>query len=108
METILAKPQRKPLPQQHWVYAYHIEPPQADGRFAKVKTLLGRAHATARRAAGMWAGRVVLQTRVTHIMIVSDSPSRQRAVNRALEKELKRLGLRFLVNEPVPLPAQGP
>jgi len=44
--------------------------------------------------------------RVSHILIVSDSPSRQRAVNRALEKELKRMGLRFMVNEPVPLPAE--
>jgi len=60
----------------------------------------------ARRAARMWAGRIVVETRVSHILIVSDSPSRQRAVNRALEKELKRMGLRFLVNEPVPLPAE--
>jgi len=43
----------------------------------------------------------VLQTRVTHIMIVSDSPSRRRAVNRALEAQLKRQGVRFSVGEPV-------
>jgi len=100
-ETSLAKPQREPAPQRHWVYAYQIEPPQSDGRFAKVKTLLRRAHVTARRAARMWAGRVVLQARVTHIMIVSDSPSRRRAVNRALEAQLKRQGVRFSVGEPV-------
>ena len=102
-ETILAKPQRQTSPQRHWVYAYQIEPPQSDAQFAKVKTLLRRAHATARRAARMWAGRVVLQTRVTHIMIVSDSPSRRRAVNRALEAQLKRQGVRFSVSDAVVL-----
>src|SRR5256885_16733902 len=94
---------RKPVPQQHWVYAYQIEPPQSDAQFAKVRTLLRRAHATARRAARMWAGRVVLQTRVTHIMVVSDSPSRRRAVNRALEAQLKRQGVRFSVSDAVVL-----
>jgi hypothetical protein len=88
------------------VYAYQFEPPQSDTRFHKIKALLGKAHVAARRAARMWAGRIVVETRVSHILIVSDSPSRQRAVNRALEKELKRMGLRFLVNEPVPLPAE--
>jgi len=103
VETILAKPQRQTSPQRHWVYAYQIEPPQSDAQFAKVKTLLRRAHATARRVARMWAGRVVLQTRVTHIMIVSDSPSRRHAVNRALEAQLKRQGVRFSVSDPVVL-----
>jgi len=88
------------------VYAYQLEPPQPDTRFHKIKVLLGKAHVAARRAARMWAGRIVVETRVSHILIVSDSPSRQRAVNRALEKELKRMGLRFMVNEPVPLPAE--
>src|SRR5438094_346106 len=68
----------------------------------------GKAPLAARRAARMWTARVVVETRVSHILIVSDSPSRLRAVNRALEKELKRLGLRFLVNEPVPVPAERP
>ena len=89
------------------MYAYQLEPPQPDTRFQKIKALLAKAHVAARRAARMWAGRIVVETRVSHILIVSDSPSRQRAVNRALEKELKRLGLRFLVNEPVPLPVEG-
>ena len=89
------------------MYAYQLEPPQPDARFQKIKALLTKAHVAARRAARMWAGRIVVEMRVSHILIVSDSPSRQRAVNRALEKELKRLGLRFLVNEPVPLPVEG-
>jgi len=104
----LAKPQQRPSAQQRWVYAYQIEPPQPDARFHKIKALLGKAHLAARRAARMWTGRIVVETRVSHILIVSDSPSRLRAVNRALEKELKRLGLRFLVNEPVPVPAERP
>src|SRR2546430_6424440 len=104
----LTKPQPRPSAEPRWVYAYKLEPLQPDARFHKIKALLGKAHVAARRAARMWASRIVVETRVSHILIVSDSPSRQRAVNRALEKELKLLGLRFVVNEPVPLPAEGP
>ena len=102
----LPKPERRPSAQPRWVYAYQLEPPQPDARFQKIKALLSKAHVAARRAARMWAGRIVVEMRVSHILIVSDSPSRQRGVNRALEKELKRMGLRFMVNEPVPLPAE--
>ena len=107
-EAYLTKPQRHRSAQRHWVYAYQIEPPHPDTRFSRVKVLLGKAHLAARRAARMWTARVVVETRVSHILIVSDSPSRLRAVNRALERELKRLGLRFLVNEPVPVPVPVP
>ena len=86
------------------MYAYQIEPPHPDTRFSKVKALLGKAHLAARRAARMWTGRIVVEARVSHILIVSDSPSRQRAVNRALETELQHLGLNFVVNDPVPVP----
>jgi hypothetical protein len=106
----LAKQQRQQqqqgrAAQGRWAYAYQIEPPESHTRFSKIKSLLGSAHVAARRAARMWTGRIVVEMRVSHILIVSDSPSRQRAVNRALEAELKRLRLRFLVNEPVALPA---
>jgi len=98
------KPPRRESPPTHWVYAYQIEPPQPDAHFDKIKVLLRRAHFRAGRADRMWAGRVVLQTRVSHILIVSDSPSQGRAANRALEAQLKRQGVRFSVSEPVSLP----
>lgn len=96
--------QQRPV-QERWVYSYQIEPPEPHTRFTKIKSLLTSAHAAAARATRMWTGRIVVEMRVSHILIVSDSPSRQRAVNRALETELKRLRLRFMVNEPVALPA---
>jgi len=99
-----AKPRRRgPIP-THWVYAYQLQPPQPDAQFNKIKVLLRRAHFSAGRADRMWAGRVVLQTQVSHILIVSDTPSLQRAANRALEAQLKRQGVRFSVSQPVSLP----
>jgi hypothetical protein len=89
--------------ERRWVYAYQIEPPESHMRFTKIKALLASAHTAAHRAARMFTGRIVVEMRVSQILIVSDSPSRQRAINRALETELKRLRLRFLVNEPVDL-----
>src|SRR5437867_3553660 len=99
-----AKPPRPGSAATHWVYAYQLETPQPDAQFNKIKVLLRRAHFTAGRADRMWAGRVVLQTQVSHILIVSDSPSRQRAANRALEAQLKRQGVRFSVSAPDSLP----
>jgi hypothetical protein len=98
------KPPRRESAPTHWVYAYQLERPQPDAQFTKIKVLLRRAHFSAGRADRMWAGRVVLQTQVSHILIVSDTPSRQRAANRALEAQLKRQGVRFSVSDPVSLP----
>ena len=84
-----------------WVYAYQIVPPQPSGRLGTIRMLLDEETTAARDAARTWSGRIVLERRATHILIVSDGPGRQDTINRRLEAELSRLDARFSVTEPL-------
>ena len=56
----------------------------------------------------MWPSRIAVQMSVAcrprAAWSTLHSPSRQRAVNRALEAQLKRQGVRFSVGQPIALP----
>ena len=101
-------PPTKPV----WAYAYQILPPQAEDRLRAITTLLDHENANAQRAATTWAGRVVVEQQVTHILVVSDSPDQNHDVNRKLEALLHELHAGFsltvpiaVVNEPPGTPA---
>jgi len=89
------------------VYAYQLRPPQPDKRLGAVKALIREAHSTARRGSRAWAARMVAESAITHILIISDSPSRRRGVNRALEAELQRLDVDFFVTEAARLQSES-
>jgi hypothetical protein len=76
-------------------------PPQAEKRLRPVKEVLDNEHAKARRGARTWVGSIVRKQRVTHILVVSGSPSQNQAVNRQLEATLKELKAGFLVTAPL-------
>jgi hypothetical protein len=90
-------PPAKPV----WAYAYQILPPQAEDRLHMIKTLLDQENADAQRAARTWAGRVVVEQQVTHILVVSDSPEQNHDVNRRLEAQLKDLNAGFSLTVPI-------
>lgn len=83
-----------------WVYAYELDPPQPEPRFKKIRALLRRARAAARRGGRLWTGRIVVETSITHILVVTDDPGQVREVDRAIEKELHRLNMDFALNGP--------
>jgi len=84
-------------PRTLWTYAYQIEPPQVEGRLRSVRSLLDDEDAQSGRGARTWVGRVVTEERITHILVVSDSPDRRREVNSRLEAELKKLRVGFSI-----------
>jgi hypothetical protein len=84
-----------------WTYAYQIVPPQPEGVLDAIKHLLDAEHADAVRGARTWAGRMILEPRVTHILVVSDSPEQRHEFNGRLEAELKRLSVGFLMTAPM-------
>ncbi len=84
-----------------WAYAYDITLPESDDRFLSIQELLDREHTEARAGARTWAARVVVEPQVTRILVVSDSPAQDRAVNRSLEAALKALSARYVVTEPM-------
>ncbi len=78
-----------------WAYAYQIVPPQSKRRLEVIRDLLDHEHAAARTAGRTWASRLVLERRATRILIVSDSPDQERAVDEAMAAELERQQMVF-------------
>lgn len=87
--------------QSLWAYAYQIVPPQPSGRLGGVRALLRAGAAAARDGARTWSGRLVFERRATHILIVSDDPERDHAINLRLEAELLRLDAPFSITKPL-------
>lgn len=93
-------------PRTVWAYTYQIVPPQTRSRLRAVRALLDQEHAAVHDGSGTWGGRLILGTKMTRIMIVSDSLERRREVNQRLEAELKQLKVEFTATEPVALPVK--
>ena len=87
-----------------WAYAYQLTPPQSADRLKAIQAVLDDAVTAARLEAFTWAGTVVLEERVTHILVVSDSPEQNHEGNRRLESALTELGAGFSITTPMPLP----
>ncbi|HEY6060753.1 MAG TPA: hypothetical protein VIV10_09210 [Gemmatimonadales bacterium] len=96
---MVTKKQQRRVPGR-WVYAYELNPPQPEPRFSKIRMLLRRAQATAKRGGRLWTGRIVVESNITHILVVTDDPGQVRHVDRAIETELKRLNMRFALTGP--------
>jgi hypothetical protein len=94
---------RSPL-HARWVYAYQLDPPQPEPRFKKINALVRQAQSAATRKGHLWTGRIVVETLITHLLIVTDHPEQVPAVNRAIEAELKQLDMGFALTGPAPLP----
>lgn len=90
-----------------WSYGYAIMPPQPEDRLVAIQALLDHEQADARRTARTWAGRVVLEEKVTHILVVSDSPEQDGEVNRKLEARLQELNVGFSVTMPMEIPHEA-
>lgn len=100
MVTRKVAPSVKPI----WAYAYQLSPPQLADRLCTIQPLLDEEHVDARRKGRTWSGRVVPEERITHILVVSDSPEQDHASNRKLESELKELKAKFSISAPMELP----
>src|SRR5881296_2650895 len=85
---------------ENWAYAYQLNPPQPEPRFAKVKRLLRRAGQAAQRDGRLWTGQIVMEAHITHILVVTDAQDEVRAVDRAIDAELKRLKMGFAITGP--------
>jgi hypothetical protein len=107
---MVAKQQKQRRPGR-WVYAYELNPPQPDARFTKIRLLLRRAQQAAARGGRLWTGRIVLETNITHILVVTDDPGQVSQVDEAIESELKQLNMDFSLRGParfaLELPGNG-
>src|SRR6266853_3172461 len=82
-------PKQGPRASKSWAYAYQLNPPQPEPRFAKLKILLRRARRAAQRDGRLWTGQIVMEAHITHILVVTDAPDEVRAVDRADRKSTR-------------------
>lgn len=84
-----------------WAYAYSVAPPPAPGELGALREVLDAENATAFQHARTWAAQLIVEQRSTRILVVTDTPVQNRAVNRRLETTLHRLDGAFRVTPPV-------
>jgi hypothetical protein len=99
---------RPALPPTKWAYGYEISPPVTAERLKAIEAMLEKEQAAANRETRTWQGRFVVQERVTHILVVCDSPDQGLEINHRLEEELTRLEAVYLLTAPVALDDMGP
>jgi len=87
-----------------WAYAYLIVLPQPKGLIAALKVMVEQENIDAELVPRIWTGTFVLESRITHILIVSDSPGQNRGINQKIENELKRVEAEFFITEPMTIP----
>lgn len=85
-------------PRSLWAYGYELAPPVARDRLGALQAVLDAGHSEAALAAGVWEGRFINGDRITHILVVSDSPAQDGDINRRLEAELRRLEAAYSVS----------
>ena len=103
-------PKQRRRTAESWAYAYQLNPPQPEPRFAKVKLLLRRAGQAAQREGRLWTGQIIMEAHITHILVVTDDPHEVRTIDQAIDAELKRLKMDFAIKGParVSLPRVTP
>lgn len=94
-------PHRSPPPPSIWAYGYEIAQPLAADRLRSIEKLLEKEQTHAKRRARTWASRFVVEERVTHILVLSDSPDQRLDINRRLEEELEKMKIGFSISPPV-------
>jgi hypothetical protein len=88
-------------PRTLWAYTYRLEPPQSALRLRGVRVLLDREHLAAGTGLGTWEGRLVVDDRVSHILVLSDSPQLDGGANLRLEAALRDLDATFVLTVPM-------
>ncbi|MGH7520085.1 MAG: hypothetical protein ACREMI_02285 [Gemmatimonadales bacterium] len=86
---------------QLWAYAYRVVPPPPADGLGKIRKLLDSENASAYAQARAWAAQLILEQRSTQILVVSDNPTQNGAVNHRLETELQRIDAHYRVTDPI-------
>jgi len=71
-----------------------------------LRHLLDHENSAAFEHAQAWAAQLILEQRSTQILVVSDSPAQDGAVNQRVETELHRLHVQYRLTDPIAI--RGP
>ena len=91
-----------------WAYAYLIAAPRSRSGLSTIRSIVDHESEAARGEARVWTGRLVRERRITHLLIVSDGPQQNLAVNQRLEAELNGLKAEFVLTESMAIGGEPP
>ena len=94
-------------PKPTWAYAYELVPPQTVEVLAPIRALLDLEASNAKLKAETWEARMIRESHVSHILIVSDTPDQGREVNRRIEAALAALEAGFAITLPMEVDDDG-
>jgi len=86
---------------RQWAYLYQLMSPLDEPILATIGDLLVEQNAVARERHSSWNARLVVEEGQARILVVCESPSRNRKANRTLEALLRRQGTGFSVTVPM-------
>jgi hypothetical protein len=92
------------MPTSHpviWAYTYKLTPPLSVAKLRDIKVLLASEQAAAKSRAGTWEARFVSDERISHILVLSDSPNLELDANRNLERALRNINAFYILTVPM-------
>lgn len=87
-------------PPSQWAYFYQLVQPIDEATLAILGELLAEENSLTRHRSN-WSARLVIERGTARILVVCDSPSQDRKVNRRIEAHLRRLKTAFSVTVPL-------
>lgn len=84
-----------------WAYTYQLTPPLSVAKLREVKHLLEKEQAAAKARSGTWEARFVADERISHILVLSDSPDLELEANRNLEQALRTINAYYNLTVPM-------
>jgi hypothetical protein len=90
---------------QLWAYAYRVAPPPSPDGLRALRRVVDVENASAFEQGRAWAAQLILEQRSAQILVVADSPTQNRLVNRRLETELQRLAAPYRLTDPLAIHA---
>ncbi len=91
-----------------WAYSYRLVPPLPVAQLRKVKALLEQEHRDAVKRDATWEGRLVVDERIAHILVLSDTPDLDLAANHRIEAALRAVDAGYAVTVPLAVPNEQP
>lgn len=84
-----------------WAYTYRLIPPMRPERVRALRTLLARVEKAAAKRDAVWEGRMVADERISHILVLSDSPDLDDTINRRIAAALHALDAAYAITVPL-------
>ncbi len=84
-----------------WAYTYTLNPPLSPAKLREIKDLLSKEQVAAKSRSGTWEARFVADERISHILVLSDTPDLELEANKNLETALRAINASYNLTVPM-------